>query len=45
MHVYLGWVGGVAMMRGDAPEGSFRWLLIGAGIIATVAPCWRFSTG
>jgi uncharacterized membrane protein YdjX (TVP38/TMEM64 family) len=37
VHVYLGWIGGVAMMRGEPPPGSFRWLLIGAGIIATGA--------
>ncbi len=37
VHVYLGWIGGVAMMRGDPPPGSFRWLVIGAGIIATGA--------
>jgi uncharacterized membrane protein YdjX (TVP38/TMEM64 family) len=37
VHVYLGWVGGVAMMRGEAPPGSFRWIMIGAAILATGA--------
>ena len=37
VHVYLGWIGGVAMIRGEFEPESFRWLLIGAGIIATGA--------
>ena len=35
VHVWLGRVGGFAMMRADARPEALKWLMVGAGIIAT----------
>ena len=37
VHVYLGWVGGIAMMSGGPSGGPMQWLLIGGGLLASAA--------
>lgn len=37
IHVYLGWAGGLAMMQGEERPSTVRWLMIGGGVLISLA--------